>query len=108
MPLQFFYANATVRYRRNLITQIADDSEASFTNHGDKAALIWNSFRDRLGKSDFTSTLFDLSQHFTSQMDLSQLVEPTEKAEIDQVVRLLPSNKAPGPDGFNTDFIKRC
>jgi hypothetical protein len=24
------------------------------------------------------------------------------------VVKSLPSNKAPGPDGFNIDFTKRC
>jgi len=30
------------------------------------------------------------------------------KQEIDQVVKSLPSDKAPGPDGFNSDFVKRC
>jgi len=40
--------------------------------------------------------------------DLSFLVNPFQKEEIDAVVRHLPSNKAPGPDGFNTDFLKRC
>jgi len=30
------------------------------------------------------------------------------KTEIDQVVKNLPSYKAPGPDGFNTDFLKKC
>lgn len=41
-------------------------------------------------------------------LDLSQLSVNFSRAEIDQVVKNLPSNKAPGPDGFNTDFIKRC
>jgi len=27
---------------------------------------------------------------------------------VDQVVKSLPSDKAPGPDGFNTDFVKKC
>jgi len=35
-------------------------------------------------------------------------VDRIEKGEIDQVVKLLPSHKALGPDGFNTDFIRRC
>lgn len=30
------------------------------------------------------------------------------RAEIDQVVKHLPSHKAPGPDGFNIDFLKKC
>jgi hypothetical protein len=29
-------------------------------------------------------------------------------AKIDTVVRNLPTDKAPGPDGFNTDFLKKC
>ena len=28
--------------------------------------------------------------------------------KIDAVVRNLPNDKAPGPDGFNNEFIKRC
>ena len=33
---------------------------------------------------------------------------PFSKQEIDQVVKSLPSDKAPEPDGFNSDFVKRC
>ena len=39
--------------------------------------------------------------------DLSFLVNPILKDEIDSVVKHLPSDKAPGPDGFNIDFLKR-
>jgi len=35
-------------------------------------------------------------------------VVPFQKEEIDAVVKFLPSDKAPGPDGFNTDFVKNC
>jgi hypothetical protein len=30
------------------------------------------------------------------------------KQEIDSIVVALPSDKSPGPDGFNTNFIKKC
>lgn len=105
---KFFHTHATTNFRRNLITHLVDDSGQSFSRHEDKASMIWNSFKDRLGKSEFNSILFDLNQYFSPQMDLSQLVEPFEQTEIDQVVKLLPSDKAPGPNGFNTDFIKKC
>jgi len=39
---------------------------------------------------------------------LSHLIAPFEKEDIDQVIRFLPSHKAPGPDSFNIDFVKRC
>ena len=35
-------------------------------------------------------------------------METFGKDEIDAVVKGLPSDKAPGPDGFNTDFLKKC
>jgi hypothetical protein len=34
--------------------------------------------------------------------------EPFTTAEIDSVVKNLPSDKSPGPDRFNTDFVKKC
>ena len=43
-----------------------------------------------------------------ASIDLSSLVAPFSTMEIDLVVRNLPSDKAPGPDGFNTDFVKKC
>lgn len=73
-----------------------------FYNQGDKGALIWIYFKDRLGKSDFIVVSFDfLPFGFILVSGIYR-----EKIEIDQVVTSLPSNKALGPDGFNTDFIK--
>ena len=36
------------------------------------------------------------------------MVDPFTTEEIDEVVKHLPSDKSPRPDGFNTDFIKAC
>jgi hypothetical protein len=40
--------------------------------------------------------------------DLHWLDEPFSKQEIDSIVAALPSDKSPGPNGFNTNFIKKC
>lgn len=40
--------------------------------------------------------------------NLSELKHPFSSLEIDQIIACLPSNKSPGPDGFNTDFVKKC
>jgi hypothetical protein len=43
-----------------------------------------------------------------SSHDLSALVNPFDKQEIDLVVKNLATDKAPRPDGFNSDFYKKC
>jgi hypothetical protein len=105
---KIFHAQATVKYRRNLVTQLIDDQGHELVNHSDKAELIWQSFKDRLGTTNFMGLRFDLSSFFNHTIDLSPLIEPFRKEEVDAVVRALPSDKTPGPDGFNTDFVKKC
>ena len=38
--------------------------------------------------------------------DLSELEAPFSMDEIDQVIKDIPSERAPGPDGFNGSFLK--
>jgi hypothetical protein len=39
---------------------------------------------------------------------LEDLVNPFTTEEIDGIIKELKSDKSPDPDGFNTDFMKRC
>jgi hypothetical protein len=39
---------------------------------------------------------------------LEDLVNPFTTEEIDGIIKELKSDKSPGPDEFNTDFMKRC
>lgn len=101
---KFFHANATIKYRRNLITQLINDQGQQLLTRNDKVALIWDSFKQRLGASNFTSLSFDLQSLLDNSTDLTSLVVAFSHAEIDAVVRNMPLDKTPGPDGFNTDF----
>jgi len=105
---KFFHAQATIKYRRNLITQLVDSNGNILVNHADKANLIWLSFKDRLVTSNFTSVNYDLASFFSANPDSSMLVLPFSRDEIDSVIKAMPPDKALGPDGFNTDFIKHC
>jgi hypothetical protein len=40
--------------------------------------------------------------------DLEVLEVPLAHEEIDEVVESLATDKTPGPDGFNNDFLKKC
>ena len=35
-------------------------------------------------------------------------MEPFSHEEIDNIVKKMPGDKAPGPDGFNGSFLKKC
>lgn len=78
------------------------------TTHEEKAEQIWISFKESLGISYFLGIKFNLPALVQSDHDLSLLVAPFGKEEVDQVIRFLPSDKALGPDGFNTNFVKNC
>jgi hypothetical protein len=105
---RFFHAHATVKHMRNSIVLLSDDSGSIFSDHDLKANLLWNVFKCRLGSSAFSENVFDLSGLIMLQEGLHWLDEHFSKQEIDSIVAALPSDKSPGPDRFNTIFIKKC
>jgi hypothetical protein len=52
--------------------------------------------------------LFNLEHLTTPRDNLDALGAPITRDEIDNIVKRLPSDKAPGPDGFKGLFTKRC
>jgi hypothetical protein len=51
--------------------------------------------------------LFNLNSLITPRDNLESLGAPIYREEIDTMVKRIPSDKAPGPDGFNGLFIKK-
>jgi hypothetical protein len=51
--------------------------------------------------------VFNLTLLLQTEEDLLTLEEPFLHQEIDLAIKSLPSNKSTGPDGFNTDFVKK-
>lgn len=75
--------------------------------HESKAALIWTAFRNRMGITFDPTMQFDLSNVIPPH-DLEMLGQPFTKEEIDKIIKALPTDKAPGPNGFNGIFVKKC
>jgi hypothetical protein len=104
---KFFHAATTERYRNNTITSIISEDGRSITDLGEKAALLWEEHRSHLGQTVQTQMLFDLS-NLIQQHCLQSIAAPFTKEDRDLVVAKMPSDKAPGPEGFNGLFLKKC
>lgn len=101
---------ATVSYRRNLIAQIQDEYGVFLIHHEDKANHLWCSFKNRMGISNKVVIEFDLESlvSVSDDVDMSGVVSPFLVSEIESIIKNMPSDKAPGPNGFNGVFIKKC
>lgn len=104
---QFFHANASIRNRCNNISSLTSEAGQEILDHEGKAQHIWEAFKGRLGQSDFTHMYFDLENLLQPRQDLELLELPFSTEEIDAIISDLASNKSPGPDGFNGDFLKK-
>ena len=51
---------------------------------------------------------FDLHELLPTVPDLQQLTDPFSDDEIVDLVKHMKTDKAPGPDGFNGMFLKKC
>jgi hypothetical protein len=48
-PTKFFNATTTERYRKNTITSLQDEEGKELLQHEEKAAVLWNTFKSRMG-----------------------------------------------------------
>lgn len=105
---KFLQAKATLKFRHNHISSLKDESGFDHHDHNAKATFLWKASKQRLGTLVQTRNLLNLNTLITARENLDFLEAPFSKIEIDNVLKNLPSNKSPGYDGFNNDFIKAC
>jgi hypothetical protein len=98
---------ATERYRRNVISQIVDGSGRMVQDHGELSSILWQEFKRRLGSSVGVTMQFDLQDLVQRLPNLEFLCLPFSLKEIDEVILDLPTDKTPGPDGFNNLVFKK-
>jgi hypothetical protein len=68
------------------------------------AGMLWSSYNDAMGMSEGISMQFDLANLLKKLEGLEEISMPFLVEEIELVIKQMPSDKAPGPDGFNGHF----
>jgi hypothetical protein len=90
--------------RRNAISSLKAADGRIVSNHDEMASMLWSEYRERLGTSIPIQMQFDLASLIAKVPGLEELTTPFLSEEIDLVIKEMPSDRAPGPDGFNGMF----
>jgi len=88
---KYFHAHATIRHRKNTIACLQDDSRDNITDHDGKAKILWESFKERLGKTEFKKMLYNLNVLITRNEELNELQAPFSNI-------IMNSSKVAGPN----------
>lgn len=105
---KYFHARATERYRRNVISNLTLENGEITEDHNEKAAAFFFAFKNIMGVASQPIYDFNLQDLISPIPGLEELSAPFSTEEIDGVIKLIPSDRAPGPDGFNGQFLKVC
>ncbi|XP_044367523.1 uncharacterized protein [Triticum aestivum] len=97
---------ASERFRRNNIASLITDDGICVEDHAGKEAVIFQTFKKCLVSSAKHEMKFDLARIIKRVEDLDQLTVPFTHQEIDDVIKYMPAERAPGPDGFTGHFLK--
>lgn len=104
---KFFHAIATQVFRHNYITFLKSTDNLYVNDQDHKVAILWVSFKERIGTSVNTTHNFDIS-HLSMDNNLQDLDKPFCKEDIDDIIKHMPSDKSPSPYGFNAHFMEKC
>lgn len=104
---QLFHIHARHRKRKNFISKLISQGQIC-TKHEDKAQLMDEFYENLLGTSMDREETINLEELGSHTHDLSSLEVPFTEQEVWSTIKQLPSDKAPGPDGFTGRFYKSC
>lgn len=103
---KFFHAHATIRMRGNMIRQLEKRDGTLAMTHKEKETLLWEEYKERLGTTEYTRFGIEPSAVLERSNELQFLEEPFSVIKIEDIIKALPNDKSPGPDGFSNEFMK--
>lgn len=108
MPTRgLFHLHARHGKRKVFIAKL-NDTDRVVTTDEDKAEVLLDFYSNLIGTSGQRQQSLDLDALGMHVHDLEALDAPITEDEVWGVIKDLPSDKAPGPDGFTGRFYKAC
>jgi hypothetical protein len=104
---KLFHLHANHRCRKNYIPSLLVDGR-TLTCEDEKAIAAFTFFDGILGATHERSCALAFDELGLPRLDLQDLGQPFTEAEIWEVIKELPLDKAPGPDGFTGRFYRSC
>jgi hypothetical protein len=104
---KFFHLRVNARRRKNVIQRVKHRN-GWVTDHEAKQQVILNHFSLVMRKGDARSVDFNWEGIHFDNPNLESMGDPFTEEEVSNAIKQIPSDKAPGPDGFTWIFFKRC
>ena len=104
---KFFHRRVNARRRKNHIHRIQNE-HGWVTEHDAKEKLIHEHFSKVMKRGPRSRKDFNWEELNLEPLDLHGLGAPMAKCEVLEAINDMPSDKAPGPDGFTGLFFKKC
>jgi hypothetical protein len=104
---KFFHLRVNARRIKNYIQQIKHNN-GWVTDHVAKEQVVHNHFNTVMGRGNARAVDFNWDAIHFDNPSLDSMGDPFTKEEVRNAINQMPSDKAPGPDGFTRAFFKRC
>jgi len=105
----FFHQRVNGRRRRNLVAYLKTPNETITWSHEEKEEILFNFYSELLGNRAERGRTMDWDQLQLSTLEDEDMDRPFSEQELEEhTVKMLPAEKAPGPDGFTGTLYKQC
>jgi hypothetical protein len=110
---KFFHRTVIQRRHTNKITHLISNDGDVVHSHEDMENTLISHFQNLLTepRADRQEAISKITRHVPSLVTPEQnagLLRPITIEEVDQALQETPKDKAPGPDGFTSDFFHHC
>lgn len=104
---RFFHSHAKFHKRKCFIPTL-HTQDRMVTTHEEKEEVVWEFFHRLLGTPETRTRTLGLEAFYQGPHELSDLDCPISEEEVWSIIKQLPPDKAPGPDGFTGRFYHTC